>query len=1267
MKNHTGSFVRDYRNAILSVGALLGVAIATLFVWQADAQNRGIKDQKSKRTETVNGGTVMTSDDPASIELNAGAIDTRSVPSKAFRGARESFSGKEMRLVKYSGPIQEKWHAALVASGVSIVDYIPNFSYLVYGDAASMNRLINDANRDAGSGPAWIGDYTAQHRIQPAAYKTPTEKGGERRIESATGFYDVQLFQDKIANQATLARIAQIETAPEKRNESYRHYVVVTVGLSDEGVREIANRSDVISIYPYVEPKKMDERQDMILAGNITGNVPNTGDYFSFLTTWGFTQAQFNSSAFIVDVTDDGADRNPTGADPGTIATNANAGPVPARHFVLFESGNRTIGQTTPSGTSRFIYKGRWGGSSTADGGLGVSGHGQLNMSIVGGYVPTGTVGGVNFGAAPHADASGFRYGLGVAPFVRLANSVIFDPNFTNPSYPNMLSAGYTAGTRISSNSWGAAVSGAYNADSQIYDGLVRDAQSGTAGNQEMIITFSAGNDGSGATTIGSPGTGKNVFTVGAAENVHPFGGADGCGTTDAEANSANDIVGFSSRGPTADGRKKPEIQAPGTHTTGMTYVQNGTTGNGTAEATYRADGVCAGPGGSNFFPTTQQWYTSSSGTSHSNPAVAGGSALVYQQFINNPSYIATNRTPAGSAPPSSAMTKAYIINSARYMTGVSANDTLPSNNQGYGMMNLGTAFDGTARIIRDQVAADTFGATGEVRSFGAQVVDGSKPFRVTIAYTDLPGATTGNSFVNNLDLEVTAGGNTYRGNVFTGANSTTGGVADTRNNVESVFIPGGTLPTGTQVLIVVRGTNIAGDGLPGNADTTDQDFALVAYNANPAVVGALLLQQNAAVISGNNLIEPNECNTMNIPISNASPDTTATAVSAVLSTTTPNVTITQNTSAYPNIAPGGTQTNTTPFQISTTGAVACATNINLTLTVTYTGGASPNITNFTVPVGQTASPNYVFTPSTGATIPAGGTLVAGTQADDAVVAITAPFAFNVYGTSVASGATLRVNTNGNMQITSAAGSSREANGALPSLGNTGFGTGSFDATTPVLMPFWDDLIMTTARSPLAGVYQQTTGVAPNRQWIVEWRAQHWNGGTAEAGITINMAIVFNEGSENFSYIYAATGAGANAAGVNSTVGIQAATTGTQFTQFSFNGANLSPGLRLDASRPAGICTPGTGACAATAAGVEVSGRVLTSPGGRGLRGARVVLRDENGIETLAFTGAYGQFRFEDVEPGRTYLVSILSRRFQYAPQVLQINDNVTDLVFSPE
>jgi hypothetical protein len=114
------------------------------------------------------------------------------------------------------------------------------------------------------------------------------------------------------------------------------------------------------------------------------------------------------------------------------------------------------------------------------------------------------------------------------------------------------------------------------------------------------------------------------------------------------------------------------------------------------------------------------------------------------------------------------------------------------------------------------------------------------------------------------LDLEVTVGGQTFKGNVFSGANSATGGTADTRNNVESVFIPAGV--TGNFV-IKVKATNIAGDGVPGNADALDQDFALVAWNANeaplPVVAGGstLITAESCAI---NNTIDPGETVTIN-------------------------------------------------------------------------------------------------------------------------------------------------------------------------------------------------------------------------------------------------------------------------------------------------------------------------------------------------------------------------------------------------------------------
>ncbi len=227
---------------------------------------------------------------------------------------------------------------------------------------------------------------------------------------------------------------------------------------------------------------------------------------------------------------------------------------------------------------------------------------------------------------------------------------------------------------------------------------------------------------------------------------------------------------------------------------------------------------VDGGPNGSYFFPAGQQFYTASSGTSHSTPCVSGGCALVRQYFINN-----------GWAAPSPAMTKAYLMNSARYMTGAGANDTLWSSSQGMGEMNLGMAFDGAPRILSDEASDDLFTASGQSRVFTGVVANSARPSRVTIAWTDAPGSTTGAAYNNDLDLTVTIGGNTYKGNVFSGPYSTTGGAADPANNVESVFLPAGVSGAFT---VTVNATSINSMGVPNPAGNINQDFALVIYNA---------------------------------------------------------------------------------------------------------------------------------------------------------------------------------------------------------------------------------------------------------------------------------------------------------------------------------------------------------------------------------------------------------------------------------------------------
>lgn len=85
-----------------------------------------------------------------------------------------------------------------------------------------------------------------------------------------------------------------------------------------------------------------------------------------------------------------------------------------------------------------------------------------------------------------------------------------------------------------------------------------------------------------------------------------------------------------------------------------------------------------------------------------------------------------------------------------------------------------------------------------------------------------------------------------------------------------------------------------------------------------------------------------------------------------------------------------------------------------------------------------------------------------------------------------------------------------------------------------------------------------------------------------------------------------------------------------------------------------------------TAAGVSISGRVLTADGS-GLRNAVVDLTDRNGTVQATRTSSFGYYRFENVTAGETYIVSVSSKRFTFAPRVVTVSDDIADLDFTAE
>ena len=136
----------------------------------------------------------------------------------------------------------------------------------------------------------------------------------------------------------------------------------------------------------------------------------------------------------------------------------------------------------------------------------------------------------------------------------------------------------------ISNNSWVNGGSYEYDLSAASYDAAVRDALPEVSGSQPVLFVFAAGNDGGGsddgaggnADTVASPGTAKNVITVGALEQnrgitntyvdiygvVHePWYAATDTGTEVAWY-SARGNVGVGTEG--TFGRFKPDVVAPG-------------------------------------------------------------------------------------------------------------------------------------------------------------------------------------------------------------------------------------------------------------------------------------------------------------------------------------------------------------------------------------------------------------------------------------------------------------------------------------------------------------------------------------------------------------------------------------------------------------------------------------------------------------------------------------------------------------------------------
>ncbi|MGI8907083.1 MAG: S8 family serine peptidase [Candidatus Sumerlaeaceae bacterium] len=381
-------------------------------------------------------------------------------------------------------------------------------------------------------------------------------------------------------------------------------------------------------------------------------------------------------------------------------------------------------------------------------------------------YHPThvsGTIGGS--GASSAANGGTANQWRGMAPAVTM-QSYGFEYDGTGTflyTNPGDLEADYneainTYGAVISNNSIGTntaangfpcAYEGDYGATDMLIDSIVR----GSLGSPMRIIWANGNERGSGRcgttyTTTAPPACAKNHITVGA-------------------VNSNDDsITGFTSWGPTDDGRMKPDVSAPGCEVGGDGGVTSAISGG----------------------------YYALCGTSMAAPTVTGICALLLQDW--------KAQFPDSPLPPN-AMLKVLLAHNAQ-----DRGNAGPDYQFGYGSVRAQATVD----FLRLGSLKQNSISQGQQQDILVYVPNGPGTLKVTLAWDDPAGAAnTTPELVNDLDLVAISPSNVtnypWTLNPASPATAAVRTTVDRRNNIEQVLVSN---PAGGVWTIRVTGFSVA-------------------------------------------------------------------------------------------------------------------------------------------------------------------------------------------------------------------------------------------------------------------------------------------------------------------------------------------------------------------------------------------------------------------------------------------------------------------------
>ncbi|MDQ2997359.1 MAG: S8 family serine peptidase, partial [Chloroflexota bacterium] len=474
-------------------------------------------------------------------------------------------AGGPYTIIQMRGPITTADRAALEQTGLALLEYLPDFAYLVRGSSqqiASAMRLP----QVAGSAALTLAD-----KLDPALLSVLARGDAFNGQVRVLGWPNDAGALERDLRGAALSAAGQ---------------------ASVDTLLRTAALPSVRWIAPVAQPRLLNDMARTIM--HIDSAWQDRGLY---------------GTGQIIGVADSGLD---TG-NPATFSADF-AGRLVATH-VLAPGGD--LADTFGHGT-------HVAGSAA---GVGVqSGAQPVQHHYAGSFA----------GVAPEA-------GLVIQAFEATDQGAIIG---LDPDYYKLFAQAYADGARLHTDSWGDTTS-AVPGPAQYggYPSGSRDADRFMWEHPDMAIFFAAGNSGRDGVPNSSnfcvggdgvvdsdsllaPATAKNVITVGVAESQRLSGGASSspwfyfdtfsfCFATapirdDLPSDNPDGMAAFSSRGPTDDGRVKPDLVAPGVNiVSNRSHAPNA--------------GVLWG------VHETNPNYIYSGGTSMSTPLVAGAGALVRQ------------------------------------------------------------------------------------------------------------------------------------------------------------------------------------------------------------------------------------------------------------------------------------------------------------------------------------------------------------------------------------------------------------------------------------------------------------------------------------------------------------------------------------------------------------------------------------------------------------------------------------------------------------